>query len=66
MPVKLFSERFEEVPRGKIHLEDAQEMLNLHRAAIPSNRIDANAASKIYRDDAGHCDKKIIHVQHGS
>ena len=50
-----FSERFEEIPKGKIHLEDAQEMLNRYRAAIPSNRIDAKTASEMYRD-VGHCD----------
>ena len=50
-----FSERFEEIPQGKIHLEDAQEMLNRYRAAIPSNRIDAKTASEMYRD-VGHCD----------
>jgi len=43
-----FSERFEEIPKGKIHLEDAQEMLNRYRAAIPSNRIDAKTASEMY------------------
>ena len=50
-----FSERFEEIPKGKIHLEDAQEMLNRYRAAIPSNRIDAKTASEMYRE-AGHWD----------